>query len=411
MISIRAMDTASDAASILRLWSISMGRDFPLDERLLRQQLRLEESPALLLGAFESGSPARLSGAILAKRVPRPDSGGGIPAKGNISFLAVDPDRRRRGIGSALLAAAEEWLLCGYRADGSGSAGGADRDMSRAVAVGATVAGGTVAVGLADGGGMELRFGADRWHFFPGIPEPTRGHASAAVGGPEEPADAGDSGADGFAPARAFALARGFAPGALEHDVAADLECVDPFGPGTGATRIPGYRATAYREELRENVREFFALSFPGRWRRDVERMLDAGMRGEDLLLLVEESTGRVRGFALLFSLESAIYGPALFWRELMGETPGGLGPIGVEGSLRGKGLGLFLLAAGLSELKSRGCRFTVIDWTDLLDFYAKFGFGIWKSYRMYSKHLVPSRTPQMPSLRMDDAGTGSDAG
>lgn len=393
MISIRAMDPASDAISILRLWSISMGRDFPLDERLLRQQLLLEKSPALLLGAFESGSPAWLSGAILAKRVPRLDSGGGIPAKGNISFLAVDPDRRRRGIGSALLAAAEEWLLCGRRAGG------------------ATVGGGAVAVGGEERGGMELRFGADTWHFFPGIPEPARGHASAAVGGPEEPADAGDSGVDGFAPARAFALARGFAPGALEHDVAADLERVDPFGPGTGASRIPGYHATAYREELREYVREFFARSFPGRWRRDVERMLAAGMRGEDLLLLVEESTGRIRGFALLFSLGSAIYGPALFWRELMGEAPGGLGPIGVEESLRGKGLGLFLLAAGLSELKSRGCRFTVIDWTDLLDFYAKFGFGIWKSYRMYSKHLVPSRTPQMPSLRMDDAGTGSDAG
>ena len=180
-------------------------------------------------------------------------------------------------------------------------------------------------------------------------------------------------------------------PSSFTLNVAADLERVDPFGPGTGASRVPGYRATAFGNGKRREVEEFFARAFPGRWRHDVERMIDCGMRGEDLLLLEEEASGRVLGFANLFSPQSAIYGPGLYWRSLMGESPGGLGPIGVDDAARGKGLGLYLLAEGLAELKSRGCRFTVIDWTDLVSFYAKFGFGIWKSYRMHSKRLAPS--------------------
>ncbi len=344
MIAIRLIDPARVAGSILALWGRSMGPGFPLDERLFRQQTGLEKSPTLLLGAFPGSDPENLVGMILAKRSGRPGPAGGIPASGNISFVAVDPDFRRQGIGSSLLERAEHWL--------------------------------------AGSGATSLRFGADTWHFFPGIPEDSC------------------SGPDDFAPARAFARARGFGPGGLEHDVAADLAGLDPFGPGTGAAKLSGYRATFFDAGLRPVVDAFFARNFPGRWRHDVSDMIDAGMRGEDLLLLEEESPeeespgeetrGRVVGFALLFSAESAIYGPGLYWRSLMGEAPGGLGPIGVDESVRGKGLGLYLLAEGLAQLKSRGCRFTVIDWTDLVGFYAKFGFHTWKSYRMYSKQLTP---------------------
>ena len=32
-----------------------------------------------------------------------------------------------------------------------------------------------------------------------------------------------------------------------------------------------------------------------------------------------------------------------------------------------------------------------VIDWTDLVDFYGKMGFTVWKSYRLMSKKLERS--------------------
>jgi predicted N-acetyltransferase YhbS len=57
------------------------------------------------------------------------------------------------------------------------------------------------------------------------------------------------------------------------------------------------------------------------------------------------------------------------------------LGPIGVAADARGGGLGLALLVAGLRQLRDRGAGPAVIDWTDLLDFYARAGFAPWLRY------------------------------
>jgi predicted N-acetyltransferase YhbS len=66
----------------------------------------------------------------------------------------------------------------------------------------------------------------------------------------------------------------------------------------------------------------------------------------------------------------------------------GQLGPIGVSKDVRGKGYGGCLLDASLLHLHMRGIRGCVIDWTDLVNFYGKFGFKPYREYAMLGKEL-----------------------
>jgi predicted N-acetyltransferase YhbS len=66
----------------------------------------------------------------------------------------------------------------------------------------------------------------------------------------------------------------------------------------------------------------------------------------------------------------------------------GQLGPIGVSRDCRGKGYGTTLLDAGLRCLRDHGVRGCVIDWTGLLEFYARFGFEPYRKYVILLKQL-----------------------
>lgn len=59
------------------------------------------------------------------------------------------------------------------------------------------------------------------------------------------------------------------------------------------------------------------------------------------------------------------------YWAPLVPEPLGGIGPLGVDSRYRGKGYGLALVEEGIAELEARGMKHLVIDWTELVDFYA----------------------------------------
>jgi predicted N-acetyltransferase YhbS len=61
----------------------------------------------------------------------------------------------------------------------------------------------------------------------------------------------------------------------------------------------------------------------------------------------------------------------------------GQLGAIGVSAGMRGQQLGRAMLAGGLARLHQAGVRGCIIDWTDLIDFYAKFNFKLFRRYLM----------------------------
>jgi Predicted acetyltransferase len=333
---LRPIDPLAEAGALLELWNSRIGSSFPLDRRLLAQQLTLERGPKICLGAYEgtSGGGERLVGAALAKLqrvVPAQPATPAPLVQGYLSFIVVDEAASRRGMGTALLERAEAWLV--------------------------------------EAGATRLNLGRDSYHFFPGIP---------LDGSPASQALA------------AFAAARGFDASAdsVEEDLIADLRGLDLAALTARAPMAQGYRIRPYDEGLRDGTLDFLSAEFPGRWTSDTLEALEAGMRGRDLVLLMEESSGRVVGFSRIYDKDSPVLGPGVYWRNLMGDFPGGLGPIGVSKSVRGKGLGLALLRSCIEELAGRGVGNMVIDWTGLRDFYGKMGFRPWKAYRLCSKPI-----------------------
>lgn len=313
-------------SGLLNLWNRCFEPDFPLDEKLLAQQLGMERAESRLYLVRDGGADP--VAALLAKRMYRPAENGAVPPGANISFVMVDPRYRRRGLATRLWQEAAAWL----RACGA----------------------------------SYVNFGRDTCHFFPGLPL---------------------TGALDYRPAGAWCAALGFEPGALEHDVIADIS------PGGWPYQVPAeprfkrWTFEPYRSGLHGSMCDFFAANFPGRWYADTLDALAAGMRGGDLLLALDPD-GTVRGFSRIYDEHSPVLGPGVYWRKAMGRQPGGLGPIGIDRAIRGEGLGLALLGHSLAVLQRRGVANVMIDWTDLTAFYAKLGFAVWKSYQLLTRKL-----------------------
>lgn len=309
-------DPESGAGELLELWNGTIGDEFPLDGRLLSQQLRLDTDPRICLAV--RGDGGRLAGAVLAKRAARPGASGAVPAAGYVSFLLTAPGSRGRGIGGALLDAAFGWL--------------------------------------AERGAATVSLGGDRYHFFPGRPV-YDAEGSEALG--------------------RLAASRGFEPAGLEYDLIADIGRMDRPEGSVGS----GYEYGALRSGEAKAFSAFMRASFPGRWADEMAEGLAAGMDPADVLVARDASDGSIAGFARVCDGKGPVLAPSVYWRAAMGEAPGGLGPIGVDAARRGSGVGLALLRYGVAELGSRGVRTMAVDWTDLVDFYGKIGFRVWKRY------------------------------
>lgn len=128
---------------------------------------------------------------------------------------------------------------------------------------------------------------------------------------------------------------------------------------------------------------DFLAREFPGRWRYEFQEFLRERGRISDYVLLWTERG--IDGFARI-TLENSERPLDRFYMHRLPRPWGQLGSIGVSKDVRGKGYGGALLDAGLRYLHDQGVRGCVIDWTDLVDFYGKFGFKPYREYTMLGK-------------------------
>jgi GNAT superfamily N-acetyltransferase len=142
-------------------------------------------------------------------------------------------------------------------------------------------------------------------------------------------------------------------------------------------------RPLAWGEE--DAVTAFLAEAFPGRWRYTVERFLRLGGDITDIMAVVRGDA--VAGFAHLFHPGSRWIGPSLAWTSATSRA-GGLGPMGVASSMRGRGLGLALVDRSIVRLRGLGLEEMFIDWTILLDFYGHLGFVPVRRYSHGEKAL-----------------------
>ncbi len=209
---------------------------------------------------------------------------------------------------------------------------------------------------LRNRGASKLVFGQDNFHIFPGCPQEAKN-------------------------LDLFLMVEGFEKGSECHDLQRDLT---DFHYTVPDGIIGEFRPL--KEADRESMLVFFDENFPSRWRYDVLQCIsNEGISQCVFGLLVD---GKVQGFALLQDEHTRVPIGGGVWNQSLGSHWGSLGPIGIASSLRGRGLGGALLGTALNELKQRGVKECIIDWTTLVDFYAKFGFVPTRTYASMSLSL-----------------------
>lgn len=306
---------SADCETIAKIWNDACHNELAITRRLAEYNT---QSPA---GAIQAGQIAMLDnravGFVLATALPN-DPQTSPPHVGWVDAIAVLGNQQKRGVGSTLLAWAEDWL----RAQGC----------------------------------TRVRLGGGLRPFAPGYPVELNNIA--------------------FFQKRGYVLRT-----ESNHvwDVARDLSDYTSALPVTDATMRPAQPGD-------ENaIAEFFAREFPGRWRYEFQEFLKERGRMSDYILLL---TARgVDGFARV-TLEDSERPIDRFFMHRLPKPWGQLGPIGISKDARGKGYGGALLDAGLRYLRDQGVRGCVIDWTDLVDFYAKFGFKPYRQYAILTKTL-----------------------
>lgn len=309
---------------IAALWNAACGSGLAVTSRLVELNLRSPRG-VLQVGWFSriNGEPV---GLILASAY-RGDPTVTPPDIGWVDALAVSPTAQRRGIGSALLNKAEEWL----RAQGC----------------------------------TQARLGGGLRYFVPGLPAELKNER--------------------------FFSKRGYdnrAENSRVWDVGRDLGGEKPgFFAKLRLGKNPGFLVRPARSDDADALRDFFTREFPGRWRYEFEQYLaDGGDIGDYTILLTERG---LDAFCQI-TFEDSLRPIEHFYMHALPRPWGQAGPLGVSADRRGSGLGAVIVDGALERLRAAGVRGCVIDWTDLVEFYARFGFTPHREYLILIKPILP---------------------
>ncbi|MFL0251856.1 GNAT family N-acetyltransferase [Clostridium neuense] len=213
-------------------------------------------------------------------------------------------------------------------------------------------------------GVKKIRLGSDTYHFFPGIPLECLC-------------------------SRQFFLKRNYKIEDSFYDLICDISKIKFEKLPQEKCNTEKYKVETLKSQDRKSLMQFLCKSFPGRWYEEFEEFFNIGMEDRDVVVLKDEDA--VIGFAHIYDNKSKFIGPSIYWRRLLGENYGGLGPIGIDKDYRKCGLGVFILHKSLEILQGRHVDKMVIDWTDvdILDFYGKFNFMPWKEYKKAVKEVL----------------------
>ncbi|MER3473005.1 MAG: GNAT family N-acetyltransferase [Armatimonadota bacterium] len=318
---------ADDQPAVLSLWNRCMGDSFPLDALLFEQNVLKDvhfDPSAVWVVEDERGE---LLAYVHAKVCKEPlGSAGTLPEQGWVGALAFEPNEQGEQSARAVLQTALQWLKAQGR--------------------------------------KRVSYGSDPAHFFPGVPAEQALHQQILR-------EAGFTISDHVA----VDLIRDLADYRVPEEVESNLRHLREQ-----------YTIHSCTPQDVPALLRFLQQEFPGRWYYETVKRLEVEETPRDILILTHGE--EVVGFCHTFHRGSRRIGPSIYWRKLLGEAYGGLGPIGLAASTRGKGLGLALLCKGVEYVKAQGATRMAIDWTNLVDFYGKIGFRVWKRYHPASVTL-----------------------
>lgn len=206
----------------------------------------------------------------------------------------------------------------------------------------------------------EIRLGRDPWHYFPGIPVE-------------------------YEEAVQWFGRKGYSRESIESDL---VRLVEGAAPYDSVNSTEHFRVLEQRD-LPELL-DFLKAAFPGRWHYEALHYLETGASGREFMGLYIE--GKLKGFCRINDSDSPVIAQNVYWSRLFDGELAGIGPLGVDRTVRGKAYGLDLVKAAANELMARGSAAIVIDWTGLTAFYEKLGFTVWKQYRAMSKKTVDEK-------------------
>jgi GNAT superfamily N-acetyltransferase len=130
----------------------------------------------------------------------------------------------------------------------------------------------------------------------------------------------------------------------------------------------------------------FECREFPG-WVGSSLRLAGAG---EVAGLLQLRHQGELVGTIQAFQPASRFRPQNLAWDGVFGAALGGYGAVGIAKACRGRNWGKLMCGGAGAWLQEQGASHAMIDWTGLVDFYAKVGAKPWRAAWQGHKALAP---------------------
>lgn len=157
------------------------------------------------------------------------------------------------------------------------------------------------------------------------------------------------------------------------YDLKADIILNDKIDCYITTVYDEKYFVETIKKDEYQDLYQFLEEEFPGRWLFTIQEYLEQGGNPENVVVLKNKSDSKIIGFCMVAVNE---------------DKSGGLGPIGIAKSTRGKGIGDFILQQSLLHVRKLGAESIGIDWTILKDFYGKFDFKPIRVYRGAYKEI-----------------------
>jgi GNAT superfamily N-acetyltransferase len=179
----------------------------------------------------------------------------------------------------------------------------------------------------------EIRIGRDPWHYFPGVPK----EDTHIIEWFEK---------------------NGYVSETVETDLMKSFQKSTP--PYELTNSDEHYRVLTQRD-LPELL-QFLKDTFPGRWHYEaIHYNMLHGSGREFIGFFIQNE---LKGFCRINDEQSPVIAQNVYWSQLFDGTLGGIGPLGIERSIRGHQFGLDLVKVAVNELMNRQVDHIIIDWT-----------------------------------------------
>jgi GNAT superfamily N-acetyltransferase len=165
-----------------------------------------------------------------------------------------------------------------------------------------------------------------------------------------------------------------------EYDIARSLKDYQPAYPKPAHADL-----TPMQPGEEHLLLDYLRREYPGRWEFEAREFVAHRGRASDYLLL--RVLGEVHGFCRL-TLPDSERPMERFYPQRLPTPWGQFGPLGLSKSMRGHGLGGYLIDAAALHMQSLGVDGCVVDWTSLVELYGKFGFKVYNQYVSLFKNL-----------------------